>query len=43
MTLGFNQEAHLDEGYLWPVAYALTGLTSAEEERIAALIKKAVS
>ena len=43
MTLGFNQEAHLDEGLLWPIAYALTELTSAEEEKIAALVRKAVS
>ena len=43
MTLGFNDVANLDEGHLWPVAYALTGLTSAEEARIAALVKKAVS
>ncbi len=43
MTLGFNQEANLDEGHLWPTAYALTELTPFEEERIVALIKKAVS
>ena len=43
MTLGFNQEAQLDEGVLWPVAFALTALTAAEEARIAALVKKAVS
>jgi hypothetical protein len=43
MTLGFNQEANLDEGHLWPIAFALTELTAAEEERIAALVKKAVS
>jgi hypothetical protein len=43
MTLGFNQEANLDEGYMWPVAFALTGLTAAEEARIGALVKKAVS
>ena len=43
MTLGFNQEANLDEGHLWPIAFALTELTAAEETRIAALVKKAVS
>jgi hypothetical protein len=43
MTLGFNDEAKLDEGHLWPIAFALTGLTAAEEARIGALVKKAVS
>ena len=43
MTLGFNQDAHLDEGNLWPIAYALTDLTAAEEEKISELVKKAVS
>jgi len=43
MTLGFNQEANLDEGHLWPIAFALTELTAAEEERIAGLVEKAVS
>jgi uncharacterized protein YdhG (YjbR/CyaY superfamily) len=43
MTLGFNQEAHFDEGHMWPIAFALTALTPAEEARIAALVKKAVS
>jgi len=43
MTLGFNNEAHLDEGHLWPIAFALTELTAAEEARIGALVKKAVS
>lgn len=42
-TLGFNEAANLDEGGIWPVAFALTELTPAEEARIAALIKKAVS
>lgn len=42
-TLGFQHDAHLDEGAMWPVAFALTGLGAAEEERIAALVKKAVS
>jgi uncharacterized protein YdhG (YjbR/CyaY superfamily) len=43
MTLGFNQEANLDEGHMWPVAFALKELTAAEEARIGALVKKAVS
>jgi uncharacterized protein YdhG (YjbR/CyaY superfamily) len=42
-TLGFNDGAHLDDGGMWPVAFALVELTAAEEERIAALVKKAVS
>ena len=42
MTLGFNQDAKLDEGTMWPVAFALTGLGAAVEERIAALVKKSV-
>ncbi|HVN53614.1 MAG TPA: DUF1801 domain-containing protein [Anaerolineaceae bacterium] len=40
---GFNDAANLDEGSMWPVAFALKELTPAEEERIAALVKKAVS
>ena len=43
MTLGFNDAANLDEGYMWPIAFALTELTAAEEARIGALVKKAVS
>lgn len=43
MTLGFNQEANLDDGHMWPVAFALTELTDAEETRIGTLVKKAVS
>jgi uncharacterized protein YdhG (YjbR/CyaY superfamily) len=43
MTLGFNDAAHLDEGHLWPIAFALTELTADEEARIGALVKKAVS
>jgi uncharacterized protein YdhG (YjbR/CyaY superfamily) len=43
MTLGFNQEANLDEGAMWPTAFALTELTAADEARIGALVKKAVS
>jgi len=42
-TLGFSDKANLDEGAMWPVVYALKGLTAAEEARIAALLKKAVS
>ena len=42
-TLGFNDSANLDEGAMWPTAYALTELTAADEERIGALVKKAVS
>ena len=42
-TLGFQHEAHLDEGAMWPVAFALTRMTPAEEARIAELVKKAVS
>jgi uncharacterized protein YdhG (YjbR/CyaY superfamily) len=42
-TLGFMHEAKLDEGAMWPTAFALKELTAAEEERIAALVKKAVS
>jgi uncharacterized protein YdhG (YjbR/CyaY superfamily) len=42
-TLGFNDEANLDEGNLWPTTFALKELTAAEEARIGALVKKAVS
>ncbi|HEY3311477.1 MAG TPA: DUF1801 domain-containing protein [Anaerolineales bacterium] len=42
-TFGFNDSARLDEGAMWPVAYALKQLTPAEEARIIALVKKAVS
>jgi uncharacterized protein YdhG (YjbR/CyaY superfamily) len=41
-TLGFSDEANLDEGDMWPVTFALNKLTSTEEARIAALVKKAV-
>jgi uncharacterized protein YdhG (YjbR/CyaY superfamily) len=41
-TFGFEEAAHLDDGNMWPTSYALTKLTSAEEARIVALIKKAV-
>ncbi len=42
-TLGFNDTASLDDGAMWPTAFALTALTAAEEERIVALVKKAVA
>jgi uncharacterized protein YdhG (YjbR/CyaY superfamily) len=42
-TLGFQPDAKVDDGSMWPVAYALTELTPADEARIAALVKKAVS
>ena len=42
-TFGFSDAANLDEGALWPVAFALKELTAAEEARISALVKKAVS
>ena len=42
-TFGFNDRANLDEGEMWPVAFALKKLTAAEESRIAALVKKAAS
>jgi hypothetical protein len=42
-TFGFSDKANLDEGLMWPNAFALKGLTAAEEARIATLVKKAVS
>src|SRR5438094_10152584 len=42
-TFGFSDRANLDEGAMWPVAFALKGLTAAEEARIGALVMKAVS
>ena len=42
-TLGFMHEANLDEGAMWPTGFALKELTAAEEARISALVKKAVS
>jgi uncharacterized protein YdhG (YjbR/CyaY superfamily) len=42
-TLGFSDEANLDEGAMWPTAFALMELTAADEARIGALVKKAVS
>ena len=41
--LGFNEWANLDDGSMWPIAYALPKLTPADEKKIAALVKKAVS
>jgi hypothetical protein len=41
-TFGFMHEANLDEGNMWPTAFALKKVTAAEEEKIAALVKKAV-
>ena len=42
-TFGFSDTANLDEGAMWPTAFALVELTAAEEARIGALVKKAVS
>jgi uncharacterized protein YdhG (YjbR/CyaY superfamily) len=42
-TFGFSDEANLDEGAMWPTSFALKELTAAEEARISALVKKAVS
>jgi uncharacterized protein YdhG (YjbR/CyaY superfamily) len=42
-TFGFSDEANLDEGVMWPTSFALTKLTAAEEAKIGALVKKAVS
>lgn len=42
-TFGFNDTANLDDGAMWATAFALKGLTAIEEERIAALVKQAVS
>ena len=42
-TFGFNDEARLDEGSMWPTTFALKKLTAADEKKIAALVKKAVS
>jgi uncharacterized protein YdhG (YjbR/CyaY superfamily) len=42
-TFGFQDAANLDDGAMWPTAFALTELTAADEARIAALVKKAVS
>ncbi len=42
-TLGFSDKANLDEGQMWPTAFALKDLTAADEARISVLVKKAVS
>jgi len=42
-TLGFSDRANLDNGAMWPTSFALTELTAAEEKKIGALVKKAVS
>jgi uncharacterized protein YdhG (YjbR/CyaY superfamily) len=42
-TFGFNAAANLDDGSMWPTSFALTKLTPADEKKIAALVKKAVS
>ena len=42
-TFGFNDTANLDDGAMWPVAFALTELTAADEARIGALVEKAAS
>jgi len=42
-TFGFSDQANLDAGAMWPTAFALTELTAADEKKIAALVKKAVS
>ena len=42
-TLGFSDQANLDDGGMWPTAFALKELSAAEEKRIAALVKQAVS
>ena len=41
-TFGFNPEANLDDGTMWPTSWAITKLTAADEERIGELVKKAV-
>ena len=42
-TFGFSDKANLDEGAMWPTSFALTKMTAADEARIAALVKRAVS
>jgi uncharacterized protein YdhG (YjbR/CyaY superfamily) len=42
-TFGFSDQAKLDEGHMWPTGFALKELTAAEEARIDALVRKAVS
>jgi uncharacterized protein YdhG (YjbR/CyaY superfamily) len=43
VTFGFNDGANLDQGLLWPISFALTGLTAAEEAKISLLVKKAAT
>jgi uncharacterized protein YdhG (YjbR/CyaY superfamily) len=43
VTFGFNETTNLDEGAVWPIAFAVKELTAAAERRIAALVRKAVS
>lgn len=43
VTLGFNDNAQLDDGSMWPIYYALTELTKADEAKIGALVERAVS
>ena len=42
-TLGFSDEANLDEGFMWPTSFALKELTATEEAKISALVKRAGS
>ena len=42
-TFGFNEDANLDDGTMWPTSFAVTKLTAADEKRIGQLVKKAVS
>jgi len=42
MTFGFNDQATLDDGHLWPISFALEQLTTVEEARIGELVQKAV-
>jgi uncharacterized protein YdhG (YjbR/CyaY superfamily) len=42
-TFGFNDTANLEDGAMWPVVFALTKLTAADEKKLAALVKRAVS
>ena len=42
-TFGFSDKANLDKGAMWPTSFALKELTAAEEKKIGALVKKAVS
>jgi hypothetical protein len=42
-TFGFSDQANLDEGAMWPTSFALKELTAADEKRIAALVKRAMS